>query len=255
MAAVASMVGMISASGLLGLDPRTALLVTAVVFLVTGGGNVVNDYFDRDIDAVNRPSRPVPSGRISPVLALRWSFLLFLLGSALALMINPLCLALAAANSLLLVAYAGYLKATPLAGNLTVAYLTGSTFLFGGLATGSYSEITAVLSILAGLATLGREIVKDVEDVDGDRAGGARTLPILFGPALSSRAAAAAVLCGVALSYLAPLGRPYLVAVTAANILFLASVRKALQGEPSASQRFLKLGMALALVAFTIGSL
>ena len=96
------------------------------------GGNVINDYYDRQIDAVNRPDRPIPSKRIQPRTAFYYSIILFAAGCLLAGLAGLMCLVIAVFNSILLFFYARNLKATPLLGNLSVSYLTGSTFLFGG---------------------------------------------------------------------------------------------------------------------------
>ncbi len=252
MAAVAALIGFLVADS--GPEPLTAFLVALAVFAVTGAGNAVNDYFDREIDAVNRPGRPIPSGRISPDRALAWSIVLFGAGCLAALFINPLALAIAIFNSVLLYLYARNLKVTPFAGNLAVGYLTGSTFLFGG-AAGDDVEITAFLFLLASLATLAREIEKDIEDVAGDRTSGAKTLPIVIGERWSSLLAAAFVLAAIVLSYLAPLGRAYIVAVTVADLLFLAALASIIRGEAAGAQKMLKMGMAAALVAFLVAAI
>jgi len=251
MASVAALIGFLVADA--RPEPLTAVLVALAVFAVTGAGNVVNDYFDREIDAVNRPGRPIPSGRISPDRALAWSIILFFAGCLFAHFINPLALAIATFNSVLLYLYARNLKVTPFAGNSAVGYLTGSTFLFGG-AAGSNVEITVFLFLLASLATLSREIEKDIEDVAGDRASGARTLPIVIGERKSSILAASFVVAAIGLSYLAPLGRAYLVAVTVADLLFLAALASILKGEASRAQKRLKTGMAAALAAFLVAA-
>jgi len=252
MASIAALIGLLVADS--SPEPLTAFLVALAVFAVTGAGNVVNDYFDREIDAVNRPGRPIPSSRISPDRAHAWSMVLFALGCLAALFINPLALAIAAFNSILLYLYARNLKVTPFAGNLAVGYLTGSTFLFGG-AAGNNVEITAFLFLLASLATLAREIEKDIEDLAGDMASGARTLPIVIGERRSSLLAASFVVAAIVLSYLAPLGRAYLVAVTVADLLFLAALARIVKGEAARSQKMLKMGMAAALTAFLVAAL
>lgn len=116
--------------------PGMSLLVLSV-FCITGAGNAVNDYYDRDIDAINRPDRPIPSGAVSMRGgAAVYSAVLFLTGIACAALIHPACFGIACINSVLLVAYAARLKGVPLAGNLVVSYLAGSIFLFGGAAAG-----------------------------------------------------------------------------------------------------------------------
>ncbi len=252
MAGIAALIGLLVADS--SPAPLTAFLVVLAVFAVTGAGNVVNDYFDREIDSVNRPCRPIPSGRISPDRAFGWSMILFALGCLAALFINPLALAIAIFNSILLYLYARNLKVTPFAGNLAVGYLTGSTFLFGG-AAGNDIEITGFLFLLASLATLAREIEKDIEDLAGDMASGARTLPIVIGERRSSLLAASFVVAAIVLSYLAPLGREYLVAVTVADLLFLAALARIVKGEAPKAQKMLKMGMAAALAAFLVAAL
>ncbi len=157
-------------------------LVFVVVFLVSGAGNAINDYFDIKIDSINRPERPIPSGRVKLKEALYFSYLLFVLGIALAIKINTVCGFIALFNSLLLIFYAKTLKSTPLLGNLSIGYLTGSTFLFGASVFGFEGLKTlSVLFVLSALAITAREIVKDIEDMEGDKIEGADTLPLRIG--------------------------------------------------------------------------
>ncbi|TRZ69016.1 MAG: geranylgeranylglycerol-phosphate geranylgeranyltransferase [Methanothrix sp.] len=251
---------MASAAALIGLliaDPSpefvTAMLVFLAVFVVTGAGNAINDYFDRDIDKVNRPQRPIPSGRIKPETARAWSLLLFASGCILAFQINLLAVGIGLFNSALLYIYAKNLKGAPLVGNLSVGYLTGSAFLFGGVA-GEFPERTVFLFILASLVTVSREIEKDIEDVEGDREDGARTLPIVAGEKTASRLAALFALVAVGLSYVPSLGRAYLGVVAVADLFFLAAATLILQGDATKAQHCLKRGMAVALTAFLIAA-
>lgn len=253
MASAAAIIGLFIAGGF---DIQTSALIFLAVFMVTGAGNAVNDYYDREIDAVNRPARPIPSGRLSPGGALNYSILLFVAGCAAAGLVNQLCLALAAINSILLLFYARNLKAMPLAGNICVSFLTGSAFLFGGAAFGLEGiRLDLVPFLLSFLATMSRELAKDIEDMEGDHHGGALTLPLLAGERACAALAAAFVLAAVILSYFAPFGTAYLVIVAVADILFLASIPKILRGDATGAQRTLKLGMAVALLAFAAEAL
>lgn len=248
MAGVAAVIGLLMAGGR---DIQPAALIFLAVFFVTGAGNAVNDYFDREIDTVNRPDRPVPSGRVTPKQALMWSYALFVAGCILAALLNWLCLIIGVVNSALLYLYARNLKTTLLMGNICVAYLTGSTFLFGG-AVLSYAGMNAVLIpfALSSLATISREIMKDVEDMEGDGRAGARTLPILAGESLSGVVAAIFALVAIALSYQPGFGTTYLGIVAFADAFLAGSVWKIIKKDASGSQRALKLGMAVALLAF-----
>ncbi len=253
MAAAAAIIGLAIAGGL---HAEAAALIFLTVFLITGAGNVINDYYDRDIDAINRPGRPIPSGRMSAREAFYYSLALFATGCLIACQVNQICLSVAAFNSVLLFLYARNLKAMPLAGNITVAFLTGCTFLFGGAATGSAGLLAnKVPFLLSFLVSMSREIAKDIEDMAGDRAGGARTLPILAGERVSVALAAAFALAAVALGFFAPFGRVYLAIVVVADLLFLLSVQKIARGDATGAQKALKKGMAVALVAFLAAAL
>ncbi|MDM7938911.1 MAG: geranylgeranylglycerol-phosphate geranylgeranyltransferase [Methanothrix sp.] len=253
MAGIAAVIGLAIA---LSQNPRILILIFLSVFLITGAGNAVNDYYDRAIDAVNRPKRPIPSGRIDSQTALRYSLILFASGCIMAGVVNQICLGVAVLNSALLIIYARSLKATPLAGNICVAFLTGSVFLFGGGAAGVAGLLAnKVPFLLSFLATMSREIMKDVEDMEGDRVGGAKTLPILAGVRTASALAAAFAALAVALSFTAPFGMAYMAIVTVADLFFLASIMIVARGNAAGSQRALKIGMAFALAAFLAGAL
>jgi len=253
MAAAAAIIGLAIAGGL---EPLATALIFLTVFLITGAGNAVNDYYDRDIDAINRPRRPIPSGRVSARAAFYYSLALFAVGCLCAGLVNQICLAVAAFNSVLLFLYARNLKATPLAGNISVAFLTGSAFLFGGAVVGTAGLLAnRIPFLLSFLVSMSREIAKDIEDMAGDRAGGARTLPILAGERASAALAAAFALAAVGLGFYAPFGEVYLVIVVVADLFFLLSVLKIARGDATGSQKALKKGMAVALVAFLAAAL
>ncbi|MHC1755363.1 MAG: geranylgeranylglycerol-phosphate geranylgeranyltransferase [Methanosarcina sp.] len=234
-------------------------LVFLAVFLVSGAGNAINDYFDIRIDSINRPERPIPSGRVKSKEALYFSCLLFALGTLLAFSINSVCGSIALFNSLLLILYAKTLKGTPLLGNLSIGYLTGSVFLFGASVFGLGGiEALSVLFLLAALAITAREIVKDIEDMEGDRMEGADTLPLRIG---AKKAGYLAVLIGFLAVLLSPLpyflsilGLRYLYIVFLADLGFIAAIHQLLvQNNPTKSSKMFKIAMFFALIAFIAG--
>jgi len=240
------------------------ILVFSVVFLVTGAGNVINDYFDHKIDSINRPDRPIPSGRIKRKTALYIAISLFVVGILLSFSLGPICLFLAAFNSLLLIFYASTFKRMALIGNLVVGYLAGSTFLFGGapgIFNGMGIRSNVVLFLLAILVTMAREIVKDIQDVEGDSKAGATTLPIKVGKEFSARLAAVLGLTGVILSPLPLLlndafGVLYLVIIFVADLLLLLSINEIiLKDNSKKSSKLLKIAMFVALIAFVVGTI
>ncbi|MFB6298662.1 MAG: geranylgeranylglycerol-phosphate geranylgeranyltransferase [Halobacteriales archaeon] len=239
------------------LSPATMAAVVATV-LATGAGNTINDYFDREVDRINAPERPIPSGTVSPREALIISGGLFAIAIVVALVWLPLLAILVAVlNLVALIAYTPVFKARPAAGNLVVAYLGGSTFLFGGLAVGNPGP-TVVLSVLAVLSTMTREIVKDIEDMAGDEAEGLDTLPLRIGANRSlwiGMVLLAIALLASPLPYLLGIFGPvYLGLVAIADALFIYAGYRSFS-DPTAGQTYLKYGMFLSAGAFILGRL
>ncbi|MFC6614365.1 geranylgeranylglycerol-phosphate geranylgeranyltransferase [Halopenitus salinus] len=239
---------------LAGDAPAVAAAVCATV-LATGAGNAVNDYFDREIDRVNRPDRPIPRGAISARGALAFAIVLFGGAIGAALLLPPAAIGIAVFNLALLLAYTELFKGLPGVGNVVVGFLTGSTFLFGGAAVGSPFG-AGVLFVLAAVATITREIIKDVEDVAGDREEGLNTLPIVIGERNATWIGIAILATAVAASALpffrGDFGTAYLLVIVPADLVMLAAAVRSLR-DPASAQRRLKAGMLLAVVAFIAG--
>jgi len=237
-------------------------LIFITVFVITGAGNAINDYFDAGIDAINRPGRPIPSGRITRNCAFRFSIVLFAAGIIISYFIgtNLIPFLIAVFNSILLYLYASYLKKKVLVGNLGVSYLTGSTFLFGGAAYGGKGiQVTLILFFLSMLATFAREIVKTIEDIEGDRKDGATTIPIKIG---ERPAAYLACALGILAVFLSPLpylmgmfNEYYLAVVGIADMVFLYAMLQILRKNPTLSSKYFKVAMFLAMLAFIAGSI
>jgi geranylgeranylglycerol-phosphate geranylgeranyltransferase len=261
MAGIAAIVAYFVATGTL---VTAVLLLLAAVTLITAAGNVINDYFDAEIDAVNRADRPIPAGFVSRRAAFWYAVVLFLAGIIASLFTNPLCMGFAVFNSLLLVAYAARLKGMPLIGNLAVAYLTGSVFLFGGAFANMSGLVHLVpLAIMSFLATMARELLKDAEDVEGDAAGGASTLPLRIGVKKTTYCAFVFTLLSTVAS-IVPFwwwGAPYLAMICIVDLVLLGAALKALHCESPACVRssgvsaVLKYSMFASLVVFTLSVL
>jgi geranylgeranylglycerol-phosphate geranylgeranyltransferase len=260
-AGIAAIVAYLIATGTI--IPET-LLLFAVVALVTAAGNVINDYFDVEIDRVNRPHRPIPSGQVTLPAARAYAVTLFLAGILACIPTNALCIAIAVFNSVLLVVYAARLKRAPLVGNIAVSYLSASMFLFGG-ALGGYSGMYRVMpfAVMSFFAMLARELVKDAEDVEGDRASGAVTLPILRGIPVTMYLAFSCAVLGIAASLVPFLwwGVWYICGILIVDLIILAAVVKAAgcrdpeRVKASGASTLLKAGMFASLVVFTLSAL
>ncbi|MDD4137902.1 MAG: geranylgeranylglycerol-phosphate geranylgeranyltransferase [Methanoregula sp.] len=260
MAGVAAIVAYLIATGTL---VTATLLLFVVVALITAAGNVINDYFDAGIDAVNRADRPIPSGQVSCNAALWYAILLFAAGIAASLFTNPICAEIAIFNSFLLALYAARLKSMPVVGNIAVAYLSGSMFLFGGAFAGvdGLFHLTP-LAMMTFLAMMARELLKDAEDVEGDKAGGASTLPIRVGVKKTAYCAFVFVLLSAVASTVPFLlwgwGIPYLAMIGIVDLVLIIAAFRALHCESPACIResgassVLKYSMFASLLVFII---
>lgn len=260
-AGLTALLGYLVATGTLTVP---SLLPAVVVVLITAAGNVINDVYDVEIDRINRPERPIPSGAISLAGAKAYAAALFAGGIALATLTTALCLLIALVNSLILVIYAAWLKRTPGVGNVAVAYLTASVFLFGGAFAGIEGLVQNVsLAAIAFLATLAREVLKDAEDVDGDAAGGAHTLPMIIGVRRTGLLAFASA-CGAVAASLLPSGDwwgPfYLAAIAVVDIIILAGAARGVRCttpdcvRKSRATSILRTGMFAALAVFAVAA-
>jgi geranylgeranylglycerol-phosphate geranylgeranyltransferase len=156
------------------------VIASFTALLLLSAGNALNDYCDVESDRINKPSRPIPSGQISRRSALTFSILLFIIGTGLSFFINWLAFFIAIIVSLLLVLYATILRKLPLLANSTVGFLTGLTFIYGGISVGNIAG-AVVPATFAFLFTSAREIVKDIQDVEGDQSAGMSSLAIAWG--------------------------------------------------------------------------
>ena len=245
------------------------ILAMITVFFETAAGNVINDYFDYNIDLINKPERPLPSGRISLKNGRNYGYLLFLAGTICGFLISyltnnwiPFVIVLIA--DVILYLYAYKLKSTPLIGNLAVGFMTGFGFVFGGFSLNNPDIIltSIYLGFFAFIMTTAREIIKDIEDIEGDRAEGAKTLPILIGERIPAVIATILIIVDCALCpilyYNHIFGVYYLVVIIIAVILFLYSgicILKSQDRQTAAkASKNLKMGMLIAFLAFVLGS-
>ena len=210
------------------------LLAAMSTALVTAGGNVLNDLEDVEGDRVNHPDRPLVTGgfpfRGARIIAIG----LFVGGIEAALPViwlDPLVGVVLAIALATMLGYEFRLKAAGLSGNLAVALLTGLVFLYGGAAGGN-ALLLAPFAAMAFLATLSREVIKDMEDVGrGRRRGRPFPRPTVFpSPGAVARVAAGTA---IALSFVPSFwfvhvasvaGIMYLGLVLAADAVFVVSV-------------------------------
>jgi geranylgeranylglycerol-phosphate geranylgeranyltransferase len=222
-------------------------MVAAVA--LTAAGNAHNDWSDLDKDAVNRPDRPLPAGRISPTGLLVVSGGAFVAGLLALMPLSRAHAALFGMNAGILLLYNRWGSRRLLAGNVMVAALVGSTLFFGALASGITDRVV-VAAAFAAAATLAREMIKDVQDLEGDRLAGARTLAVVAGPDVSSRLVNLVLFLLVSATPLPFLfldfGGTYLLGMAITSVLLL---RATLRGAPAQSSLLLKWAMVTGTLA------
>ncbi len=163
--------------------PRWSAVMTCAVIsamLILAGANVINDYYDIDIDRINRPQRMLPSGRLHRREALGLAIFLFACGFFFSILTTTSLAAMAVLTTGALIWYSADLKRRPISGNVVVSAVTAVAFLYGAQAGGRWQAGIAPATF-AFLMHLGREIIKDIEDRLGDAHGQARTLPLVYG--------------------------------------------------------------------------
>ncbi|PWJ39968.1 4-hydroxybenzoate polyprenyltransferase [Sediminitomix flava] len=161
-------------------DPLFARVVLATT-LIAAAGYVINDYYDIKIDTINKPSR-VFIGRIltrrkAMFLHTFLNFIGIALGTSVSIKIGVICFICA----FLLWLYSNQLKRMLFIGNLCVAALTSLCILIIGIYVDDHYALIYIYSLFAFGTTVIREIIKDIQDLKGDKAFGCKTLPIVWG--------------------------------------------------------------------------
>ena len=254
--AIAVIAGSFIAAGPEIMDFQIEIAICCVCsMMLVGGGNALNDYNDRETDKENHPERPIPSGSISADTASVCAQAL--LGSGLLILLfaleNKMPFVIALIGIILLIAYENGLKAAGISGNITVGLMSGAIFLFAGMAVNDPGP-TLWMFGLAVLATITREIIKDIQDLEGDR--GRRTLPASIGIENSMRVAILFLLIAIGLSYTAMnqfdgmASNAYLGGITLANGTMLFGIYNAKQENYLGGQKNIKQGMGIAMLAF-----
>ncbi len=162
----------------LSMTVQTALLIFFSMAFITSAGFAINDYFDRESDAVIKPKRPIPAGALSLKQVIAVSGVLFAVGLGLTYWLPPLSFVILAADSLVLLLYSYLVKRkSGFIANIVVGVLTGTAFLFGQAAvSGSVTLISLSLYPIA-FGTIGGNVLRDILSVEGDSKVGYPTLP------------------------------------------------------------------------------
>ncbi|AIZ56961.1 digeranylgeranylglyceryl phosphate synthase [Candidatus Methanoplasma termitum] len=229
------------------------IIAGGVILAFIIGGNSINDYIDVEIDRTAHPERPLPRGEISPTTARNIGIAGLVVSCALSVaMLSIIVTAIVLIAAVLMISYELLLKQRGFIGNVVIAILTGMIFLFGGAVVNSL-ESNIIIAAMAALVSIGREIAKDIQDMESDE--GRKTLPMAIGKKNAAMIGAVFFILGPVLS-IWPIfddmfGWLYYI-VFIADALFIYSAfiifRRA-----DVSQKVAKYAMFIALIAFVLG--
>lgn len=161
---------------------NTTNLILAIVSagLVVAAGNVINDFFDVEIDIINKPNRPIPSGRVSKNEAIILFCIASVSASITSFLLSYLAFIIVLVTLFFLFTYSFIFKSIPLVGNVIIAFCTGLAFIFAGIVAQNI-RAAFIPAFFAFQINLIRELVKDIEDIEGDDKNSYKTYPIKFG--------------------------------------------------------------------------
>ncbi len=175
------------------IGPEEIVLIFFSMAFITSAGFAINDYFDRESDAVIKPKRPIPSGELTLKQVVAVSGVLFAVGLIMAAYINWLSFAIIAADSALLLIYSTLVKRkSGFAANVLIGILTGTAFMYGQ-ATISHPPIVNLISLSLypiAFGTIGGNVLRDILSAEGDSKVGYPTLPQKIGSLKSAKVAA-----------------------------------------------------------------
>jgi geranylgeranylglycerol-phosphate geranylgeranyltransferase len=242
-------------------DWLVVVLAALAGALIAGGGYALNDYFDLEIDRINRPSRPLPRG-VASKEGVVWVWgATSAVGILLSAYLGSYTFAIATFWVVSLYFYNRTYKRTIFAGNVLVGVITGLAFVYGAVAVGNV-ERSWFPALFAFLINVARELVKDVEDLEGDAKENAQTLPVKYGikPALMLASLTIILLVtATVLPYSSGMYTiEYLIIVALVNVALLYVVISMwMDRSPSNLKKLsliLKLNMILGLIAIFVGS-
>lgn len=251
--AVASPASLISLPSLLG-------FLTG--FSIAGYSMIVNDYYDLEVDRVNQPMRPLPSGAVSSAAALLLAAILLIIGISASTLTSFNNLIVAATFAFIAWLYNFWGKKRGIVGNMMVAASVAIPYIYGGMAVGSPDRPLLIwLTLTSFLATMGREVIKTIADVVGDEARGIRSVARAHGPRVASKLGAIMFISAMASSWIpfitGIVGFLYAALIIIPNVIFLYAtmsiLREASKGRALRVKNLALKGMLLGLIAFIVG--
>jgi len=240
---------------------REAVFGFLTASLMMAGTMVANDVYDVEIDRVNSPQRPLPSGTVKTRDAAALAVALSAVAIGFAALLNLWTFLTALLALALMIYYNTRGKKTGLVGNAVVSFNVALPFFYGGLAVNSIRPLLFIFSVVAFFANFGREVAKGIVDVKGDSLRQVRTLAVVRGAKSAAFAAAGLFVTAVLFSFLPPflesISWLYFPPVILADVGFLYSAYKLVGNQSPENVRAVKghvlVWMLLGLVGFLLG--
>ena len=240
---------------------REAVFGFLTASLMMAGTMVANDVYDIEIDRVNSPGRPLPSGKVNVREAIVLAIVLSVAAIGFSALLGLWTFLTALLALALMIYYNTRGKKTGLIGNAVVSFNVALPFFFGGLAVSKISPILFIFSVVAFLANFGREVAKGIADVKGDSLRQVRTLAVVRGTRVAALVSAGLFVTAVLLSFLPPflesISLLYFPPVIVADVGFLYSAYRLVGDQTPENIRAVKghvlVWMLLGLVGFLLG--
>ncbi len=175
------------------------LLGMSAVFCIGAGCHPFNDYFDYEVDIINHPTRPLPSGLFKPIFGLYMAVIFFAISLVLSYLINIFCFSINLIGIGLIILYDSFLKNKGFGGNLVVAFTVALSFNYGGAIVGDLFK-PMFFTLVTFFIFFGREIIMDVRDFEGDKKTRV-TLPLVIGDKFSYYFASTMVIVSIILFF------------------------------------------------------
>ena len=233
-------------------------------FMLTAASMAINDYYDREIDAINEPARPIPSGLIKPKQALALALILTVIGFIAAFLTNLLCLVIALIAWIVFVTYTTVGKRSGLPGNFLVSTCVAIPLIYGSATIINTISLNVIpFASIAFLSNTGREITKGIADVQGDKTKNIQTLAVRYGEKTAAVVATLFYLSAVLLSLvpwllnLVTIWFIPLVAITDAGLIASSAMLLKNYSRENAKKikKLVLLWLLIALLAFIIGAI
>ncbi len=240
-----------------------ALLGFFTGLFISASSMVLNDCFDVEVDRINEPGRPLPSGEVNLQAAFASALLWASLGLLSSIFLGPSNFIIASTFWVIAIVYNWRGKEAGLLGNLMVSTSVAIPYIYGGVAVEEGIDGVIIIFFLTSLlANMGREVAKGIVDLEGDRMKGLRTVATSHGIEAASKLSSLFLLAAIVFSWLpsilAWLGSVYTALILTADVAIAYPACKILLNGGREEARRVKdemlVGMLLGLIAFLVGS-